>query len=329
MLESGATLKKWGLSLRNVCKIHKFRGQAPNVRASPFSNSQIPNPKSTPQYSSQHPNNATIYQYPDFITINMSALEEDSNAVAAAAPAVAIEADDSNAAAPPLPPAANNAAADNNIQQDNTTTTAAPMIDLSPYFNTLIDSLHRSNDNVANSAPTAAAAATANGSNNTPQLRSMMVSLLWNGVELIANAGRASFGQQQQNQQQQGGTQFVVDTVGGDNNDTTTAASSTSSIFPPKFAAVYLYAVAQNIVALEEIVLQQERLTTADGNVMDVLDGGVSVKQVAEIISVSFKNLLSRDTFPFHCLSTANTFTHTTFQQQHHTKGCKHCCHLL
>jgi hypothetical protein len=155
--------------------------------------------------------------------------------------------------------------------------------------------LHRNNDNdtVANSAPAAAAAAaTANGSNNSsnaPQLRSMMVSLLWNGVELIATAGRASFGQQQQNQQQ--GTQFVVETVGGDNYDTTAAASSTSSIFPPKFAAVYLYAVAQNIVALEEIVLQQERLTTADGNVMDVLDGGVSVKQVAEIISVSFKNL--------------------------------------
>lgn len=217
----------------------------------------------------------------------MSALEEDdSNAAAEAAPAVAVEADDSNAAPPPpLPPAANNAA-DNNIQQDDTTTTA-PMIELSPYFNTLIDSLHRNNDNVANSAPAAAAAAaSANGStnsNNAPQLRSMMVSLLWNGVELIANAGRASFGQQQQNQQQ--GTQFVVETVGGDNNDTT----STSSIFPPKFAAVYLYAVAQNIVAFEEIVLQQERLTTADGNVMDVLDGGVSVKQVAEIISVSFK----------------------------------------
>ena len=219
----------------------------------------------------------------------MSALEEDSNAVAAEAPAVAVEADDSNAA-PPLPPAANNAA-DNNIQQDDTTTAAAPMIDLSPYFNTLIDSLHRNNDNgtVANSAPAAAAAAaTANGNNNSsnaPQLRSMMVSLLWNGVELIANAGRASFGQQQQQNQQQG-TQFVVETVGGDNNDTTT---STSSIFPPKFAAVYLYAVAQNIVALEEIVLQQERLTTADGTVMDVLDGGVSVKQVAEIISVSFQ----------------------------------------
>ena len=218
----------------------------------------------------------------------MSALEQDSNAVAAEAPSVAVEADDSNAA-PPLPPAANNAAADNNIQQDDTTATAAPMIDLSPYFNTLIDSLHRNNDNVANSAPAAAAAAaTANGNNNSsnaPQLRSMMVSLLWNGVELIANAGRASFGQQQQQNQQQG-TQFVVETVGGDNNDTTT---STSSIFPPKFAAVYLYAVAQNIVALEEIVLQQERLTTADGTVMDVLDGGVSVKQVAEIISVSFQ----------------------------------------
>ena len=77
--------------------------------------------------------------------------------------------------------------------------------------------------------------------------------------------------------------------MGGDNNDTTTTSSS---IFPPKFAAVYLYAVAQNIVALEEIVLQQERLTAADGNVMDVLDGGVSVKQVAEIISVSFKKSL-------------------------------------
>jgi len=220
----------------------------------------------------------------------MSALEEDSNAVAAEAPAVAVEADDSNAAAPPppLPPAANNAA-DNNIQQDDTTTAAAPMIDLSPYFNTLIDSLHRNNDNdtVANSASAVATANGSNNSSNTPQLRSMMVSLLWNGVELIATAGRASFGQQQN---QQHGTQFVVETVGGDNNDTT-AASSTSSIFPPKFAAVYLYAVAQNIVALEEIVLQQERLTTADGNVMDVLDGGVSVKQVAEIISVSFKNL--------------------------------------
>jgi hypothetical protein len=255
--------------------------------------------KPTPTLSiNQQRNNETL-SLSRFITINMSALEEDSNAVAAEAPAVAVEADDSNAAAPPppLPPAANNAA-DNNIQQDDTTTAAAPMIDLSPYFNTLIDSLHRNNDNgtVANSAPAAAAAAaTANGSNsnsNAPQLRSMMVSLLWNGVELIATAGRASFGQQQQNQQQ--GTQFVVETVGGDNNDTTTAASSstsTSSIFPPKFAAVYLYAVAQNIVALEEIVLQQERLTTTDGNVMDVLDGGVSVKQVAEIISVSFKNL--------------------------------------
>lgn len=244
----------------------------------------------------------------------MSALEEDSNAASAAAPAVAVEASDSNAAPPPLPPAANNAAGDNNnIQQDDTITTA-PMIDLSPYFNTLIDSLHRNNDSLANSAPAAAAANGSNNNSNAPQLRSMMVSLLWNGVELIANAGRATFGQQQQNQQQ--GTQFVVDTVGGDNNDTTTAASSsTSSIFPPKFAAVYLYAVAQNIVALEEIVLQQERLTTADGTVMDVLDGGVSVKQVAEIISVSFKilclGLLSLSYF----YSTANVFTHTLFQQ--------------
>ncbi len=188
---------------------------------------------------------------------------------------------DNAAAAPPVPPAAEAAGGgggDNNVHQDNNNNNA--MMDLSPYFNTLIDTLHRNNDTQNNAA--------GGDTNNAPQLRSMMVALLWNGVELIANAGRAaSFGSQQQ-QQGGGGALFAVDTIGS--SDSTNAASS-SSVLPSKFAAVYLYAVAQNIIALEEVVLQGQGFAVASGSagmVMDVLDGGVSIKQVAEIVSVSF-----------------------------------------
>ena len=178
-----------------------------------------------------------------------------------------VDANETNAAenaAPPVPPAAAEAAAGGGGGGlgDNR------MMDLSPYFNTLIDTLHRNNDTTQN----AAAAGANNNNNNAPQLRSMMVSLLWNGAEQIAIAARASFAQQQPPQGGQGAF-FAVDTIGG---------RSDNSFLPPKFAAVYLYAVAQNIVALEEIVLQ-----AGQGVVMDVMDGGISIKQVAEIVSVS------------------------------------------
>ena len=176
---------------------------------------------------------------------------------------------DTNAAenaAPPVPPAAAEAAAGGGGGGlgDNT------MMDLSPYFNTLIDTLHRNNDTTQNAAA-AGANNNNNNNNNAPQLRSMMVSLLWNGAEQIAIAARASFAQQQPQGGQ--GAFFAVDTIGG---------RSDNAVLPPKFAAVYLYAVAQNIVALEEIVLQ-----AGQGVVMDVMDGGISIKQVAEIVSVS------------------------------------------
>ena len=163
--------------------------------------------------------------------------------------------------APPAAEAAVGGVRGNNTVQENNNA----MMDLSPYFNTLIDTLHRNNDNQQN----AAAAAGGTNNNNAPQLRSMMVSLLWNGVELIATAGRASLGQQ--------GALFAVDTIGG---------SSGGNSFPSKFAAVYLYAVAQNIVALEEVVLQGQGSIPGAG-LMDLADVGMSIKQVAEIVSVS------------------------------------------
>jgi len=168
-------------------------------------------------------------------------------------------------AAPPVPPAAAEAAAGGGGGGlgDNR------MMDLSPYFNTLIDTLHRNNDTTQN----AAAAGANNNNNNAPQLRSMMVSLLWNGAEQIAIAARASFAQQPPPQGGQGAF-FAVDTIGG--------RTDNAAFLPPKFAAVYLYAVAQNIVALEEIVLQ-----AGQGVVMDVMDGGISIKQVAEIVSAA------------------------------------------
>mmetsp|Transcript_6985 Transcript_6985/g.11400 ORF Transcript_6985/g.11400 Transcript_6985/m.11400 type:complete len:661 (-) Transcript_6985:36-2018(-) len=149
------------------------------------------------------------------------------------------------------------------------------MLDLSPYFNTLIDTLHRSNDSAT--AQNAAAG-------DAPQLRSMIVSLLWNGAEQISTAAGASFGQQPQGQ----GAFFAVDTFGGHSDNNAAAA-----IFPPKFAAVYLYAVAQNIVALEEIV------QLGHEGVMNMMDGGISIKQVAEIVSAASIAALfcnSRDT---------------------------------
>ena len=176
------------------------------------------------------------------------------------------DANETNAAenaAPPVPPAAAGGGGGGGGLGDNR------MMDLSPYFNTLIDTLHRNNDTTQNAA---AAGANNNNNNNAPQLRSMMVSLLWNGAEQIAIAARASFAQQPPPQGGQGAF-FAVDTIGG---------RSDNSFLPPKFAAVYLYAVAQNIVALEEIVLQ-----AGQGVVMDVMDGGISIKQVAEIVSVS------------------------------------------
>ena len=194
----------------------------------------------------------------------MSASEENDNNIQ---PGMADDANktnnvaDNDNAAPPAAEAAVGGVRGNNTVQENNNA----MMDLSPYFNTLIDTLHRNNDNQQN----AAAAAGGTNNNNAPQLRSMMVSLLWNGVELIATAGRASLGQQ--------GALFAVDTIGG---------SSGGNSFPSKFAAVYLYAVAQNIVALEEVVLQNQGSIPGAG-LMDLADVGMSIKQVAEIVSVS------------------------------------------
>jgi len=182
-------------------------------------------------------------------------------------------ADNATAAAAPSADAAayNNNARNSEVHNDDA------MMDLSPYFNTLIDTLYRNND-MQNAA---AGGDNSNNSSNAPQLRSMMVSLLWNGVELIANAGRASLGSDQHQ-----GALFAVDTIGG-GSDNTAASASSCYLLPPKFAAVYLYAVAQNIVALEEVVLQGQGLAAnSAGMVMDVLDGGVCIKQVADIISV-------------------------------------------
>ena len=173
-------------------------------------------------------------------------------------------------AAPPLPPPEDEAARGGGGDLGDNA-----MLDLSPYFNTLIDTLHRSNENAANQN---AAAGENNANNNAPQLRSMISSLLWNGAEQIATATRASF-------QGQGGSLFAVDTFGGQNNNNVAAAVAAAAIFPPKFAAVYLYAVAQNIDALEEIVQV--------GHQGAVMDGGISIKQVAEIVSVSVRDLLS------------------------------------
>lgn len=179
-----------------------------------------------------------------------------------------------NPAAPPLPPAAQAEAAGG----------ADPIIDnaafdLSPYFNTLIDALHPTfaggNDNN-------------NNNNNAMQFRSVFVSLLWNGAEQIATAASATFGQQSLGGL--GAAAFAVDVMGGQNeHDIATAAS----FFSPKFAAVYLYAVAQNIVSLEEIVLREASLS-GQGLQMDVGDGGISTKQVVEIVGVSVVKVFGR-----------------------------------
>lgn len=200
----------------------------------------------------------------------MSAAEanDGNNIVEEEAAAAGGGVNEEETAAPPLPPPDEAARGGGGDLGDNA------MLDLSPYFHTLIDTLHRSNENAANQN---AAAEENNVNNNAPLLRSMISSLLWNGAEQIATATRASF-------QGQGGSLFAVDSFGGQSNNNV-AAVAAAAIFPPKFAAVYLYAVAQNIDALEEIVQV--------GHQGAVMDGGISIKQVAEIISVSVRDLLS------------------------------------
>ena len=185
-----------------------------------------------------------------------------------------------NVAAPPVPPAAEVEAAGGGSGAGGLVDNTA--FDLSPYFNTLIDTLHRSNDAVQNSVA-AAAGGTNNNNNNALQLRSILVSLLWNGAEQIATAAQANFGQQLQGL----GAAFAVDIIGGQSDNDNAAAATTASFFPPKFAAVYLYAVAQNIVALEEIVRLEASLSSQGLVSMDVADGGISIKQVVEIVRVS------------------------------------------
>ena len=191
--------------------------------------------------------------------------------------------------------------------------TAAMMEDLAPYFSALVDSLHRNNDANNNNNNNSATNNDTSSSNSAAQSRSLMVSLLWNGVELITAAAAAGgprgIGNNYINigdgsivsghHEQQGaaaagsrGTFFIVD-----HDHVVSGASFSAMTFPPKFAAVYLFAVAQNIVALEEVVLQQMmglgRAGGGGGAVMDVLEGGISVKQVAEIVSVSCRLLLN------------------------------------
>ncbi len=189
-----------------------------------------------------------------------------------------------NVAAPPVPPAAAEVEAAGGGSGagglvDNTA------FDLSPYFNTLIDTLHRSNDAAQNSVA-AAAGGPNNNNNNALQLRSILVSLLWNGAEQIATAAQANFGQQLQGL----GAAFAVDIIGGQ-SDNDNAAAANASFFPPKFAAVYLYAVGQNIVALEEIVRLEASLSSQGLVSMDVADGGISIKQVVEIVRVSVEEV--------------------------------------
>mmetsp|Transcript_17703 Transcript_17703/g.27764 ORF Transcript_17703/g.27764 Transcript_17703/m.27764 type:complete len:689 (+) Transcript_17703:90-2156(+) len=183
-----------------------------------------------------------------------------------------------NVAAPPVPPAAEVEAAGGGSGAGGLVDNTA--FDLSPYFNTLIDTLHRSNDAVQNSVAAAAAGGTNNNNNNALQLRSILVSLLWNGAEQIATAAQANFGQQLQGLE----AAFAVDIIGGQSDYDNAAAATTASFFPPKFAAVYLYAVAQNIVALEEIVRLEASLSSQGLVSMDVADGGISIKQVVEIV---------------------------------------------
>lgn len=210
--------------------------------------------------------------------------EVEANEAVADANEANIVADNVAAAPPVVPPAAEAEAAAGGGNAaagpvDNT------MFDLSPYFNTLIDTLHRSNDTVQNAA---AAAGGTNNNNHALQLRSILVSLLWNGAEQIATAANAtSFGQQSQGGL--GATTFAVDIIGGQSssdNDNAPAAAAIASFFPSKFAAVYLYAVAQNIVALEDIVLR-EASASSQGLEMDLGDGGISTTQVVEIVRVS------------------------------------------
>jgi len=146
---------------------------------------------------------------------------------------------------------------------------AAPLpalaTDLSTYFATLRNTLQRQNGNSA-----------------TGGVRSSMVVLLWDGVSPIVEAGNAA-----------GRNNFGfedVSAVGGN----ASAAGGGRAAMSPNQAALYLYAVAQNIVALEAAVLGSRPpnalFAAAAGGMMDGMGpsnvgGGVTAKQVAEIIS--------------------------------------------
>ena len=118
-----------------------------------------------------------------------------------------------------------------------------------------------------------------------------LMTLLWEGVAPITAVGNAVFGSSRN-----GGIHLGFES---NTNNVASDASSRGGPMNSNQAALYLYAVAQNIVGLEAAVLgsrNSSQMFAAGGGGMPggALDvppsmngGGISAKQVAEIVSVS------------------------------------------
>ena len=222
------------------------------------------------------------------------------------------------------------------------TTSSLLAADLSAYFAILSKTISRQSNittfvgNGGGDATTAVAATSAGDGNGggggddatnasassttTTVIKSSTVAmLLWEGVGPILAAG-----QQQQHQYQQqyggGGDWMSMSSASFENKHHGRSGTTTmASLISPQQAALYLYAVAQNIVALESAVLGTFSNTAAGGTMMHhgnsntmggnaTMNKAIHPNQVAEIVSVS---------------SILNTHTHalmsTPFSSQLHS----------
>ena len=152
--------------------------------------------------------------------------------------------------------------------------------DIATYFANLQTAILRQASSDGNSAT---------GGSGSGGMR--LMTLLWEGVAPITAVGNAVFGSSRN-----GGIHLGFES---NTNNVASDASSRGGPMNSNQAALYLYAVAQNIVGLEAAVLgsrNSSQMFAAGGGGMPggALDvppsmngGGISAKQVAEIVSVS------------------------------------------